>query len=124
MTPSSSQGAIPHPGHGTNDETAVYRLYDAAGSLLYVGLGRNPMTRWASHAEQHAWWPRATAFRVDWFETRKEAAAEERRAIRDEDPECNIYGRPGWGEYVQARYAERNRLIQARQSTPTGQVGG
>ncbi|MFI2827039.1 hypothetical protein ACH5AY_36710, partial [Streptomyces sp. NPDC018585] len=77
------------------------------GSLLYVGLGRNPQSRWASHEEQHDWWQRAARFRVEWFATRKEAAAVEREAIRSEDPECNIYGRPGWGDYVYSKYMQK-----------------
>jgi excinuclease UvrABC nuclease subunit len=98
---------IPHPGVGTDGPTAVYRIYDGEGSLLYVGMGRNPMNRWSSHSEQHPWWQRAATFRVEWFETRKAAAQEEMRAIRGENPECNIYGRPGWGEYVYSKYMEK-----------------
>ncbi|MFD0555340.1 GIY-YIG nuclease family protein [Streptomyces rectiviolaceus] len=75
----------------------MYRICDREGALLYVGMGRNPAARWASHSEQHEWWQRAARFRVEWFATRKEAAAAELEAIRSEDPECNIYGRPGWG---------------------------
>jgi predicted GIY-YIG superfamily endonuclease len=73
-----------HPGiqTGGSEETAVYRLFDQAGQLLYVGMGRNPMNRWSSHADQHAWWPQVTAFAVVWHPTRSDAAAEERSALR------------------------------------------
>jgi excinuclease UvrABC nuclease subunit len=101
----------------------VYRIYDSKGSLLYVGMGRNPMNRWASHAEQHPWWRRAASFRVEWFETRKEAAAEELNAIRTEDPECNIYARPGWGEYVYSKYMEKLQMSRDRQAAG-GEGGG
>jgi predicted GIY-YIG superfamily endonuclease len=79
------------------EETAVYRLFDASGRLLYVGMGRNPLTRWASHAEQHAWWADVATYSVVWHDTRQEAAAEEREALRHEDPVHNIHGTPRHG---------------------------
>ncbi|BCK74039.1 hypothetical protein Srufu_079920 (plasmid) [Streptomyces libani subsp. rufus] len=116
MTNAPSAGAVPHPGVGAGDQTSVYRLRDRAGHLLYVGMGRNPMGRWASHAEQHAWWSNVATFDVLWFDTRTEAAEAERRAIREESPMHNIHGRPGWGRYTVAKYAEtrkRNAALQA-----------
>ncbi|MET9729720.1 hypothetical protein ABZZ79_03335 [Streptomyces sp. NPDC006458] len=79
---------------------AVYRLSDASGRLLYVGMGRNPMGRWASHADQHAWWPSVASFEVTWFASREEAAAEERRALREDGPLHNLHGTPGWGAFL------------------------
>jgi hypothetical protein len=83
-----------HPGVQAKEteETAVYRLFDAGDRLLYVGMGRNPMGRWASHADQHAWWPNVVRFEVAWYATRKEAAAEERRALKEEATVHNIHG--------------------------------
>lgn len=92
--PEQVSGKMIHPGvqpKGSED-TAVYRLYDAAGRLLYVGMGRNPMNRWSSHADQHAWWPQVVTFTVLWHTTRKEAAADERHALRNEAPVHNIHG--------------------------------
>lgn len=102
MTTRVVTGAMAHPGiqAGGTDETAVYRLYDADGRLLYVGMGRNPMGRWASHADQHAWWTDVARFEVTWYPTRREAAAEERRALREDDTVHNIHGTPKWGSYV------------------------
>ncbi|MEU1275301.1 GIY-YIG nuclease family protein [Streptomyces sp. NPDC005799] len=102
------QGQMPQPGVGDKGagETAVYRLSDADGNLLYVGIGRNPMARWASHADQHAWWPRVTSFEVAWYPSREEAAAEERRALREDGPACNIHGTPGWGAFLARATAE------------------
>jgi excinuclease UvrABC nuclease subunit len=115
------QGSIAHPGFGADGETAVYRIYDQDGSLLYVGMGRNPMNRWAAHAENHAWWPRAASFRVEWYATRKEAFDVELQAIRTEDPECNIHSRPGWGKEMYVRYMEKleeNRKAWAERQSP------
>lgn len=94
MVRESSQGQMIHPGaraEGT-EETAVYRLFDRSGRLLYVGMGRNPMGRWAAHAEQHAWWPEVASFTVVWHPTRKAAAEEERSALRNEETVHNIHG--------------------------------
>ncbi|MFF9197319.1 hypothetical protein ACF09L_19135 [Streptomyces sp. NPDC014779] len=94
MTTRTVTGAMVHPGvqpKGT-DETAVYRLFDVDDRLLYVGMGRNPMGRWASHAELHPWWPNVVRFEVAWYSTRREAAAEERRALKEEVTLHNIHG--------------------------------
>ncbi|WP_031129594.1 GIY-YIG nuclease family protein [Streptomyces aureocirculatus] len=42
---------------------AVYRLYDAAGHLLYIGLTCNPRSRWKDHRKEMLWW-REVAFKV------------------------------------------------------------
>ncbi|MEU6054198.1 GIY-YIG nuclease family protein [Streptomyces xanthochromogenes] len=108
-------GCIPHPGVGTDGETAVYRIYDQESGLLYVGMSSNPLNRWAAHAEKHDWWPRAATYRVDWFPTRAEAAAEELRAIKAEAPTCNRWAAEGWGKYAYAKYMarlEENRVQQ------------
>jgi hypothetical protein len=87
-------GAMASPGVQTKgtEETAVYRLYDADGRLLYVGMGRNPMGRWASHADQHNWWPAVVRYEVAWYSTRQAAAAEERRVLKEEVTVHNIHG--------------------------------
>jgi hypothetical protein len=87
-------------GDKRSGETAVYRLSDAAGRLLYVGIGRNPMARWASHADQHAWWPEVASFEVAWHPSREAAAAEEKRALQEDGPVHNLHGTPGWGKFL------------------------
>ncbi|MFD9834483.1 GIY-YIG nuclease family protein [[Kitasatospora] papulosa] len=112
-------GRMLHPGARAkgSDESAVYRLFDDTGRLLYVGLSTNPMNRWAAHAEQHAWWPDVANFTVAWYGARVEAAAEEKRAIREESPLRNTHstGRHGavTGAGVRARNeAQRNLLVR------------
>jgi hypothetical protein len=103
-------GVMPHPGVGSDTRTSVYRLFGADGALLYVGMGRNPMNRWSQHAVNHPWWMDVATFETAWYATREEASAEEKRAIRDEDPRHNIHGRPGWGQYVYGKYMEALEL--------------
>lgn len=119
--PQLSSGVIEHPGVGQDGQTAVYRIYDGSGSLLYVGMGNNPMNRWSSHAARHAWWAEAASFRVEWYATREEAQAVEKRAIQSEDPKHNIHGRPGWGQFVAEAYVKRletNRRMLAERRKP------
>lgn len=71
-------------------ETAVYRIYDDAGALLYVGITRDIAARFREHKGDKAWWrTRAHRYVVLWYPTREIAAAEEQEAIRGEHPEFN-----------------------------------
>lgn len=72
----------------------VYRLYDAKGSLLYVGVTNDYKTRMRSHAEK-SWWPEVRASRVVHYDTRQLAIEAEARAIREEHPIHNRAGVAG-----------------------------
>lgn len=74
-----------------NERTALYRLYDADGRLLYVGISKRPVVRWAEHAVDKGdlWWSEVERKTVEWFDTREEAESAEVRAIREEKPEYN-----------------------------------
>jgi predicted GIY-YIG superfamily endonuclease len=68
-----------------NKPTCVYRVYDVAGRLLYVGMTKNPRGRFAQH-NARPWWPDADVIYLAWFPNRTEALNAERHAIRDESP--------------------------------------
>ena len=70
--------------------TAVYRLFDASGTLLYIGSSNNPRVRCYEHASTKRWWPEVASRTEAWFETRVEALAEEKRAIGVEQPQYNV----------------------------------
>lgn len=76
------------------ESVAVYRLYDFAGVLLYVGISDNPKRRFAQHADDKGWWYLVVRWTVEWFETRDAAVAAEARAIREECPAYNLAGVP------------------------------
>lgn len=78
------------------EPTALYRFFDGAGQLLYVGITRNPESRFAAHAREKAltWWPRAARHTVEWFETRRIAADAEAAAIATEQPIHNLSRNP------------------------------
>lgn len=69
--------------------TAVYRLWDAQGKLLYVGLSHSPRNRYVQHEGDKLWWPAVERRHETWYDTRKEAEAAERAAIGNEAPLYN-----------------------------------
>lgn len=90
--------------------TAVYRFYDAAGQLLYVGITFNIGKRFGNHERDAFWWSAQRTVKIAWHDTRVEAAAEEQRAIRVENPLHNV------GGFAPARYrAARNAPDAAAQ---------
>jgi predicted GIY-YIG superfamily endonuclease len=69
--------------------TKLYRHFDAKGTLLYVGMSLNPFKRLGEHRHAH-WYESIDRVEIERFETRAEAAAAEREAIRREKPLHNI----------------------------------
>jgi len=72
--------------------TSLYRHFDENGTLLYVGIARDPDHRAALHAHTARWYQYSTRCEVEWHETRDEALRAERVAIADEGPLFNISG--------------------------------
>lgn len=68
----------------------VYRLFDADGALLYVGISNHFEYRMRSHSKTKFWWPNVDSIDVQWFGSRADAEAEESRAIWLERPAHNV----------------------------------
>lgn len=75
-------------------KTALYRVFDAEGALLYVGISHDPEKRWAEHAKLKDWWQLVAEKTTCWFETRSTAARAEEEAIRAEKPRFNVLHAP------------------------------
>lgn len=75
---------------GDSVRTAVYRLHDTEGHLLYVGISAKPPRRWVQHASAKPWWPQVAALYLEWCDSRTEARAVEADAIRTQRPVHNI----------------------------------
>ena len=71
---------------------AVYRMFDAEGQLLYVGVTSTFGRRMHVHSERKEWWPLVVTLTVEQFGSREEADAAERLAIATEDPVHNVVG--------------------------------
>ena len=72
------------------DWTALYRMWDALGRLLYVGITGNPIERWRRHAQKAQWWSDVHEITYETFPKEHLALEAERRAIREEQPAFNI----------------------------------
>jgi prophage regulatory protein len=73
--------------------TAVYRLFNSTGDLLYVGMG-DGRARIKSHLRQKPWRNEVDVSKtqLEWFDTRAEAASRETHVIKTEHPMHNIAG--------------------------------
>lgn len=70
---------------------AVYRHFDAAGALLYVGVAKDLNARTKQHKANSPWFTRVTDTRVEFANSRNHALALEAVAIRYERP---LYNKP------------------------------
>jgi predicted GIY-YIG superfamily endonuclease len=83
---------------GTGEEVALYRLFDAGGRLLYVGISKDPMNRWAEH-RANRWWSQVERYSVTWHPDRPSARAAEKAALATEGAVHNIHSTPGHGAH-------------------------
>lgn len=74
--------------------TSVYRLFNSAGEILYIGCSCKPESRWKAHRTLKTWWPEVASNTVDWYDALQEAEAAERSAILAERPKYNIVYTP------------------------------
>lgn len=70
--------------------TAVYRLYDAEGCLLYVGVSCRPEQRFAQHATEKVWWCDVATIEMAHHANRSDALVAEREAIKEMCPRYNV----------------------------------
>ncbi len=75
------------------DMHAVYRLFDEAGRLLYIGMSGRAGRRFDDHAVKR-WWPLVRTITLEWHATHAAARLAEKRAIADERPRYNVAGSP------------------------------
>lgn len=101
--------------------TFVYRCYDAAGRLLYVGCSTNPRERLNGHRASSWWFPQVATVRNVVFPSREYALTKERQAIAEEQPRWNLKSR--W-PYRSLWTADDYRdYFTALVRTPNGGVG-
>lgn len=68
---------------------SVYRMYDSAGTLLYVGCTGHLPVRLDQHRQDKPWWAGVSTVEVEHFPNFAAARAAEAQAIRDERPVHN-----------------------------------
>ena len=88
--------------------TQLYRHFDEGRNLLYVGISLSTFARLSQHKDHSAWLKKIKSVEIENFETREEAMAAERNAIRTEDPKFNIAMKKTMAEIEK----EKKQLIQ------------
>ena len=73
-----------------DERTALYRMFDASGALLYIGVSKDFGRRWKEHARTQPWWDDVQRQTADWFPSRRDAAEAEVAAIQAESPKYNV----------------------------------
>lgn len=79
------------------ERTSLYRHYDAAGVLLYVGISTAHIRRLKDHRFGSCWYWDIARIEVEHFASRPEALAAEAAAIRRERPRYNTLS--PWTDY-------------------------
>lgn len=78
-------------GSSSDDQpTTLYRLYDAKGGLLYVGIATRWHSRMGQHAHDKPWFHEVKATKLEEYPNRAEALRAEAAAIQAERPVHNV----------------------------------
>lgn len=85
---------VPNETDVASRPAAVYRLYDVAGTLLYIGSAYDPVKRSRAHRDK-PWWPQVARREDEWHPTREAAYIAETEAIRQGPPPGNKISGPG-----------------------------
>lgn len=70
---------------------SVYRLWATDGTLLYVGMSKDPAVRLKAHRAAGGWARHIASMTAEAPIDREEAVLRERRAIVDEEPVFNSH---------------------------------
>lgn len=84
----------------------LYRMYDRAGVLLYVGMTSDPHSRFKAHSAEKDWWLEVDTIQVANFSDRAALAEAERQAILAEKPRYNVKDTRHRGTYSLTDIAE------------------
>lgn len=87
IAPSTRRGKA-HP-IDWSARTALYRHFDRAGMVIYIGIAVDPAKRESAHRCYSQWRDKIHRIEVEWFDTRYAAVAAERAAIAAESPKWN-----------------------------------
>ena len=90
----------------------LYRHFNAAGELLYVGISLSALGRLGQHRTNARWYSTVAAVTIETFPTRAEAAEAEHKAIREERPRHNTAHRVREPEPAEKRPPEPTHELQ------------
>ncbi|MGA5604025.1 GIY-YIG nuclease family protein [Streptomyces griseoincarnatus] len=98
----------------TPRRAAVYRLYDAQDTLLYIGSAYDPEKRCRTHRAK-PWWPEVARREDQWVASRRKAYVEEMKAIAVEGAKHNQMGTPTYQTPDTEAVRRRKELAPLRQ---------
>lgn len=105
----------------------VYRAFDAAGRLLYVGCSVSVEARLRQHETNSLWWVFKDRVEGEWFDDQDEALQAEAEAIATEHPRWNMVGRSDehpdgqCSSVNQAKWLDYDRDVASRHRSLLGQ---
>ena len=70
--------------------TNLYRHFNEAGALLYVGISLSAVNRLSAHSQKAPWFSEIARIEIEKFDTREAAQAAEKQAIAREKPRYNV----------------------------------
>lgn len=79
----------------------VYKMYDDAGCLLYVGVSAKPSDRWERHKDK-PWFKAVSNIQTVRTESEQESRQMEGFIIRQEHPKFNVAGQPSYIQFISA----------------------
>lgn len=82
----------------TRTKAGIYRLYDGAGQLLYIGYGKLPEDRINAKRWMEPWGKEVATSEIQWCDTLEEAKAALVPAIRSELPRYNRRHHPAYDD--------------------------
>ena len=99
----------------------LYRMFDADGRLLYVGISSDVGKRLKQHSQDKDWWKQVATVGVEHHKSRRHAAVAEREAIIAEKPLWNLTYNTGMSKpmppLMVALMAEQDRLDDEQEAT-------
>ena len=76
----------------THRRGTVYRFFNQAGDLLYIGSTGASYERFRGHERTQPWWTEVASVTIEHHATREDASIAEMKAILTEHPRYDIVG--------------------------------
>lgn len=103
--------------HDNSDPCGLYRIYDEAGELIYVGVSHEPEYRVGWHEGGKQWGHEVARYEVDWHPDRAAALKAEAKTVKAERPRHNVVHTPELGMRIREALAgQRARRARERQA--------
>lgn len=113
----NDRGAIRY--HGPSDPSAVYRIYNTAGDLIYVGMSYDPDVRVRVQRREKVWGHEISRHEVDWHPNRAASQRAEEQLIKERQPRYNVTHTPEH-RVRSLRHISRARAQQIAEGRTTG----